>query len=250
MPGLYDLLPTYRCVEERTHVRRLTVADVESIGGRADYAGAAFALRDRLAAVAIPRHRPLIGVRQPTICSLTIENGRVEPGFHTFEVGADGEIVRDGGNAPKRVPGNGDGTVPRNSAVPLHCHETAPLPQQHGPLAHTDEAIAFVEDRLLHRDSGPRLGDNDIGIRLPDIVSAGIEFLIEITGVENPNSIRTRVYDVETGRLVAGPRAQRRQDRVGVPVLLRQQGLYRMAIAGGGNSPVSQMVLAVEEGAV
>lgn len=166
MPGIYDLLPTYRCVDEDIEVRRLTAADVESIGGSKVLAEEALQHRDRARATPIPRHRAVIGVAQPTICTLTLHTTQVvEPHYYSFDVDDDGELLRDRHGIPRQFKGLGDGTVPRNSARPWHDKEPHPLPQQHGPIARSDETIAYVLDRLLNRDTGPRLAGDGIGIR-------------------------------------------------------------------------------------
>lgn len=244
MPGLYDLLPTYRCVDEGDTVRRLTAGDIENIGGRADLASAAFEYRSRLASVAIPSHRPLIGIAQPTVCSLAIDAGRVEPLFHTFDVDSSGGLAVGADGSLRRLPGRGDGTVPRNSAVPQHHRDTVPLPQQHGPLAHTDEAVAFVLDRLHHRDTGPRLGETELGICAPDLVQPGREFTIEIVGVDDPEDVRLAVTDVGDNETIAHPRAEFRDGRMVFPVTVFASGLFRAVAAGGGTSAVSQLFLA------
>ena len=70
MPGLYDLLPSYRCVEEGPSARRLTAGDVAGLagdvaglGGVRELAAQAFARRDRLRRWRSPR-RLLAGQRR------------------------------------------------------------------------------------------------------------------------------------------------------------------------------------------
>ncbi|MEV4158317.1 hypothetical protein AB0J48_35370 [Nocardia salmonicida] len=245
MPGIYDLLPRYRCVDDGTDARRLTPADIADLGGDHGLATDAMKRAEQRRSVVLPTHRALIGVAQPTVCSLSLGNGRVEPRFYTFEVGEDGELARNTDGVLRRLPGFGDGTVPRNSARPWNERDTAPLPQQHGALAQTDEAVAFVCDRLLHRDTGPRLGDGDVGIAAPDTVEVGTQFLVEVTGTDDPHDIGAVVRDADNDERVDGPRAQRREGRVVVPVTLWRPGLFRIAVTGGGTSPVTALVLAM-----
>ncbi|MGW5455950.1 esterase/lipase family protein [Nocardia sp. NPDC003979] len=245
MPGIYDLLPTYRCVDEGTDVSRLTPADVAGFGGDRDLAASAMMHAETRRSVVMPAHRALIGVAQPTICSLDPCDGRVEPRYYTFAIDVDGELVRNADGVLKRLPGFGDGTVPRNSAA--WNNHTSPLPQQHGALAQTDESIAFVVDRLLHRDTGARLGDSDVGVAAPDAVQVGEEFLLEVTGVEDPHAIGVVVYDAEDGQRVDGPFARRREGRVEVPVTLWRPGMFRIAVTGGATTAVTILVLAVSK---
>lgn len=245
MPGIYDLLPSYRCVDEGTDVRRLTPSDVAGLGGERGLAEEAMARAVQRRSVVMPSHRALIGVAQSTICSLILEAGRVEPRFYTFELSGDGELSRNADGVLKRLPGLGDGTVPRNSALPWNERDTSLLPQQHGALAQTDEAIAFVCDRVLHRDTGARLGDGEVGISAPDVVEVGTEFLVEVTGTDDPHVIGAVVYDTDDGARVDGPRARRREARLVVPVTLWRPGLFRIAVTGGSTSSVTVLVLAV-----
>ncbi|MFE6926068.1 hypothetical protein ACFVAV_33995 [Nocardia sp. NPDC057663] len=254
MPGIYDLLPSYRCVDTGTDVRRLTASDITTLGGCPDLAKDAFAHRAERATVPLPRHRPLIGIEQPTICSLGFDSGRVEGLRYTFDVDSMGSLVRDGTGDLRRLPGLGDGTVPRNSALPprnvVLPHEApdvSPLPQQHGLIAKTDEAIAFVKDVLLHRDAdlGPRLGDGDIGIDTPDIVTVGEEFDIAVEGAAKPNDIRCEVTEIGT-RLPRRAEAHRRDDRLVVSTTVYEPGLYRVQVGGSGTSPVEQIIMAVD----
>ncbi|MGV9635485.1 esterase/lipase family protein [Nocardia rhamnosiphila] len=245
MPGIYDLLPSYRCIDDGTDVRRLTASDVADIGGDHDLASEAITRAAERRSAVMPSHRALIGVAQPTMCSLTVEAGRPEPRFYTFEVDVNGELSRNADGVLVRLPGLGDGTVPRNSAVPWNERDTAPLPQQHGAVAQTDEAIAFVVDRLLHRDTGPRLGQGDVGITAPDTVKVGTEFIVEVSGTDDPNDVGTVVFDTDNGDQIDAPRARRREGRVIVPVTLWRPGLFRIAVTGGSTSPVMLLVLAV-----
>lgn len=118
MPGVYDLLPRYRCVDEGDTVRRVAPADVAALGGHASLASAAFDRHAARASVVIPQHRAVIGVAQPTWCSLTVLDGVVTAHPYTFEVDADGELAREHTGLLVRRSGIGDGTVPRSSARP------------------------------------------------------------------------------------------------------------------------------------
>ncbi|MGY5306938.1 esterase/lipase family protein [Nocardia gipuzkoensis] len=248
MPGVYDLLPTYRCLHESDSVRRLTSADIANIGGRDDLAQAALDRHAARAPLAIPRHRPLIGVEQPTISSVSITSGRVDGLYHTFRVDEDGGLMRRHNGTLKQFDGLGDGTVPRNSAVPLWNPDIHPLPQQHGPVAKTDEAIAFVIDTLMHRESdlGPRLGHGDLGILPPDIVSVGVEFDVLLSGAHTPSDVRAVVTNIGTRE---GRRADthRRDGTLMASATVYEPGLYRVAVASSGNSAVSQIIMAIED---
>lgn len=241
LPGVHDLLPTYRCVDEGDSVRRLTPADVGRFGGSAELAHAAFERRP----APLPGHRALIGIEQPTISSLRLTDGTVEHHPYTFRLDPDGEFRRQAGGALLRVDGRGDGTVPRNSALPAAA-VAAPVAQQHGSLARSREAIDFVRDVLLNAetDLGPRLGAGDIGLALPDVVTPGAEWTAAISGAE-PHEARCTVTDADTGVVVDHPSPHRRDGEVAVAVRLPAPGVYRVEVSGGG-SAVAQLVMARE----
>lgn len=241
LPGVHDLLPRYRCVDEGNTVRRLTPADVARFGGSAELARAAF---ERVP-VQLPGHRALIGVEQPTISSLKLVDGVVREQFHTFQVNPDGALRRAPDSSLSRVTGSGDGTVPRNSALPAFVSAT-PVAQQHGTLARTSEAISFVRDILLNAetDLGPRLGAGDIGLSVPDVVEPEEEWIARIDGAD-PHEVRCVVTDADTGAVVDRPPAHRRDGMVVAAVTLPSPGIYRIEVAGGG-SPVGQLVMARE----
>lgn len=243
MPGIYDLLPGYRCVDEGDTVRRLTPADVAGLGGDVGLAAAAFEQRDRRTRGSLPEHRALVGVEQPTVASLTLRDGLATGHPYTFEPDEDGELVRDRNGVLRRRPGLGDGTVPRDSALPRHGVDPMPLAQQHATLAHSAEAITVVRDFVRHgtMSERPRLGFGDVGVSLPDVVRPGIEWTATLTGIEVQHAT-VSATDVETGMETQGV-PHRRGDAVFAAVTLPRPGLYRVRVTGG-TTPVSQLVLA------
>jgi Lecithin:cholesterol acyltransferase len=238
LPGVHDLMPTYRCLDAGSTARRLTPADVVALGGDAELAEAARDLHSKLAGARLVGHRAVVGVAQPTPQSITLQNGVVRAHRYACE----GEP----GAAPQRVDRAGDATVYRESAS-LHGGAHTYLPQQHGSLARTDEAIACAVHIVTERDPdafGPPLGAGEIGLDLPDLVAAGEEWTAEVTGVENPRAARCQVRDAGTGRLVDLPPLEPRDGALHVRPHLPGPGLYSVHVAGSGRSPVSQLVLA------
>lgn len=120
-----------------------------------------------------------------------------------------------------------------------------PLAQQHGSLARTSEAIDFVCDILLNADAdlGPRLGEGNIGLALPDVVTPDTEWTATVTGFE-PHQSRCVVTNADTGLAVDHPALHRRDNTVAIAVTLPAPGVYRVEVSGGGSSPVSQLVMA------
>jgi len=238
LPGVHDLLPTYRCLDAGASARRLSTADIVLLGGDSELAEAARALHERLAGAALVGHRAVVGVAQPTPQSVTIQDGVVEAHQYTCEGDAAGPL--------RRVDRAGDATVYRESAALAGAAHTY-LPQQHGSLAKTDEAIACAVHVLTERDPdafGPPLGAGDIGLDLPDLVFPGEEWTAVVTGAVRPGAIRCYVRDAATGRLVDLPPLEVRDGALAARPRLPGPGLYSVEVAGSAQSPVSQLVLA------
>jgi hypothetical protein len=238
LPGVHDLMPTYRCLDGGTAARRLTTGDVVALGGDRDLAEAAHDLHRRLSGAQLVGHRAVVGVAQPTPQSITLQNGVVRAHRYTCEGDPDAE--------PRRVDRAGDATVYRESASLAGGAHTY-LPQQHGSLARTDEAIACAVHIVTERDPdafGPPLGGGEIGLDLPDLVAAGEEWTAVVTGVELPRAARCQVRDAATGRLVDLPPLEPRDNGLHVRPRLPGPGLYSVEVAGSGRSPVSQLILA------
>ncbi|OLR95118.1 hypothetical protein BJP25_09030 [Actinokineospora bangkokensis] len=250
MPGIHDLLPFYRCLLQGDTVTRLTESDAAGLIDNPygpDLVKTAFS--DRQARQRpIPHHDPLIGIDQPTISTLTLDHGNLTGLAHTFDLDEYGELRREPNGRLIHLPGRGDGTVPRNSARPPHGDVRERIPQQHTTLAQSDEAVAFVRDILLHgrADQGPRLGDGDLGVSLPDIVDPGTEWTAELVNAE-PGITSMTIADADTGAEVLHATADRRGDIVAMDGFLPYPGLFRVSVDGGGStSPVVQYVLAVD----
>lgn len=246
MPGIYDLLPSYRCVDEGDTVRLLTPSDVHGLGGARELAAAAFDDHAKRTGADLPGHRALVGIEQPTVSSVTLGGGLATGHPYTFTL-EDGELARYPNGILKRPPGLGDGTVPRNSARPPSVASLL-IAQQHTTLAHSDQACDFVCDVLKHgeADAGERLaGDGAIGLDLPDVVRPGEQWTATLMGVA-AHQATCVIEDVETRVRVATSSPHQRDGQVRVRGVLPTPGLYRVRI-GGGSAPVIQMMLAEEQ---
>jgi hypothetical protein len=120
-----------------------------------------------------------------------------------------------------------------------------PLAQQHGTLAHSPEAIAFACYVIQRGEAKlrPRLGEGDIGLDLPDIVSPNMEWAATVTGVA-PHEAHCVITDAQTHQPVDHPLLHRRDGQVMIAATLPKPGIYRVEITSGGTSPISQLVMA------
>jgi len=247
MPGLHDLLPTYRCLDDRGHdtdPRRLTPEDVEAFGGDPELAAASFAFHRDTAERVLPGHHAVIGTSQPTTSSLTLIGGVLDGCRNTFDL-TGGVFQRNAQGVLVRVVRGGDGTVPHNSALPRGLRP-ATLAQQHGALATSAEAIHAVRDVICERDpNAERLGAGEIGIELPDVVEVGTEFaVVMVSGVDGPTDASVTVHRDDDPIAVDHPSIHRADGRWQATVPAERPGIYRITVAGGGTTPVTQLVLA------
>ena len=225
-PGVDDLLPEYRCVYDGTELRHLTDADIGGLlGGSARLARESQALCGPVG----PHHAPtvtgawfpVVGSAQPTLQEVTLAGG-----VATYRQSLQG------------TDHYGDGTVYRQSAAPLGL-TAMPLPQRHGTLAKSAEAIAVVVDKLHGADTPPPLGTGQIGAEIPDTATADVGTVVTVTGEDlRPHRVMVTSTNLETGRptrwLPRPPRGKHRH----VPVRRLGLGLHRVEVKHGGWSAV------------
>lgn len=254
MPGIYDLLPTYACVETEADVWPLSRADLIRLGADPDLATAALDRQEETRNATIKNHVAIVGIQQPTMQSLSIQDGIANGHYFSHRRGADRQLLRDNIGRPLRFNRGGDGTVMRDSATPDGATELA-LAQQHGALANSHEAVASACSVVTARATGAglRLGLGRLGLQMPDSASVGRKFEFMVTGDEDPAAIDCRIFNVgRFGTQVARPQlALGGEDGFGSRLLhatasLPDPGLYRIAVKTGGSDPVTQLILATQ----
>jgi hypothetical protein len=244
-PGVYDLLPRYRCVvggpssgqssgqdwttSPAADARLLSVEDVVSLGGRKELANAAAARHARLTASTSAGDAgilyPLVGAQQPTLQSVFIHDG--ECAFAESLQGVDH---------------GGDGTVYRQAAAPPGS-VAFPLPQRHGALAKTAETITFVRDKLIGADTGPPLGTRPVGLRVPADVPAGKPFEVWVSGTNDPAGVAVTSTELDNGGRTNWSAGRRRDSQLLFMAPSLRPGLHRVEVKSGGYSAVSEIML-------
>ncbi|WP_433618141.1 lipase/acyltransferase domain-containing protein [Dactylosporangium sp. CA-139114] len=246
MPGLHDLLPTYRCIRTDDDVVALRPADVAGIGGDADLARRALERGARLPAVHLPEHACIAGIGQPTTVSAELRDGRVIPSPSGYRRHADGELVRDAIGRPLEFTFHGDGTVYRYAAGRADTPEI-PVVQQHGALPYAPGALDLVLGRVTGSpDPGAVLGEEDVlGVELPDVATVGAPFTVRIIGKNDPARVVVSVRPAGGGPPVVAdrrPRPDAAGDALSADVAVARPGLYRVTVTGGSDS-VTGLVL-------
>lgn len=231
-PGIHDLLPSYRCVDDGWG-RSLTSADVAELGGDGELAEPSFAMQRTLASFGSEGLHTVVGVQQPTMQSMRLVRGVVIPQRH---------LVEDG----SRTDFRGDGTVYVEAAMG-QTESVGYLPQSHAGLAKAPEAIAAVIAALTRRPLGPPMGDAGVGLDAPDMVIAGEPSEVRITARDGivPSC---RVVDADTGQQVAAPIPVRRDGHLLAVLHLPLPGVFRFEARAGGYSAVTALLMALSPG--
>ncbi|AZS69661.1 hypothetical protein DDE74_00500 [Streptomyces lydicus] len=251
LPGVHDLLPDYRCVDEGLEVVRLDPLMVEALGGDSELAAAAMARQSRMrapGAVVMPDHRAVVGVAQETVQSIRISSAVATAQYEAFLTHSDGQLRRDAHGIPERRDRYGDGTVYRDAA---HGGAVKPsyLPVQHGALAENETALKYVHAVLTEFDDliGPPMGQGELGLAVPEAgVIAGVPWTIRVTGRTVPAGVSCVLTDTDTGRQVARARLAACEGELAATVTAPTPGLFRVVVTAGGITPLSQLVLAHE----
>jgi len=247
MPGVYDLLPGYRCRLVGDDVVALSPPDVAAVGGDRELAEDAFSRKRRINGVPLPgQHVAMVGTSQVTTQSVELRDGVVIGHAFGFRWHADGELFRDGIGRIFREDHGGDGTVFRHAARLAGVPETG-LVQQHAALARTRGALDIITATLTGVDVlGSVLGAAATGLDVPDAADPAQPLPIRITGDFEPARTSCAIEDAnDNDRVVSRPLVTGRpQDgELVIAARLPGPGLFRVRVAAGGD-PVSKLVLA------
>lgn len=238
-PGVYDLLPRYKCVRTAPRkYRMLTTSDISGIGDvhLARAAQQRWKSLDLLTEASWPTpflHVPVAGANQPTAASVSLNGGTVEPSSSL-----NGSVDY------------GDSTVWRKAAAPLGS-DTHLITQKHMALAVTAQALDLIEDKVLNRDSGPPLGTRPIGVRLPHTATAGRE--VSLTVLEQPGArgaqpgtpigISATSKELTYGKVTHWGPGRSRDGTVVLSHPGLSPGLHQVSVRAGGFEPVTEIIL-------
>ncbi len=254
LPGLHDLLPTYRCLETDDDMTVLTPSDVVAFGGDRELAERSFSRSSALRGARLPEHVMIVGIAQDTMQSMRLVDGAVTPQSYVFRRHEDGEVWRDEIGRPLKDDCAGDGTVYRYAGHAYGVAEGGAYAQQHGALATCgsviDRSRALLNGLRRPEELGQRLGHGETGLQVPDLVGVDEDFEIVVTGEDDPRRLTCQVQDTGAAdRVVTTPALPPRRDASGAlraRCRLRAPGLYRVKVSGGAE-PVTSLVMASSE---
>ena len=167
--------------------------------------------------------RPVIGTTQPTLAAVRIVHG--EAVFSETLAATE--------------PG-GDSTVARNAAWPAGSAPTY-LPQKHGQLASTHEAISHVVSVLTEQAIGSFQGEG-LGLRLPDAAQVATPFDVVVAPTSGGRAT-LRLLDADSGRQLDRKTPISREGRLTAQFTVCEPGLYRISASGGAFSPVEELLV-------
>lgn len=234
MPSMYELVPRYACVASgRDAPRRLTPSDIAALGADWGMMQAADGSNSMLDAATLAGRgscpvRARVGVTQPTFQTVSIDGGEAT-------------MLESIQNENR----GGDGTVYRDAAS--LAGETADyVPQRHGRLASTPEAIAYVHAVLTERPQGPPMaGAVGIGMEVQPAVAAGERLRVRI--IAQPEfRVHCYAFDQSTGRGVDSAIAayDPERDEMSAELTIPRQGMYAIEAKSGGYSAIGETILA------
>jgi pimeloyl-ACP methyl ester carboxylesterase len=171
-PSVYQLLPTYDCLDLGDGAHRALSAlegQLPNIDTGSVNQGLAFHSRISERVEGIPRYKTFVikGIDQPTSQSALLRAGKIEP--RQIHKGEDR---------------SGDGTVPRGSAQPPEwpneIHGWASLASQtHALLQSTDSLLTQIYG-MLTDNLGRPMGGTGLGLDIPELVDSGKSFPVKV----------------------------------------------------------------------
>jgi hypothetical protein len=179
LPSIYQLLPTYPCVDMgQGGMSSLAEAQVPHLATDMLEGAARFhrVIADKVRQRPPDAYRILAikGIRQPTAQSVRLRSDGVE-------------ILRAYGGDDK----GGDGTVPRPSSHPPEWTDeyggnTVAAAQRHATLQETQEVFTQLFSMLTTGTKGAWMGGEQVGMDVPDLLAAGEPLVVEVSA-EQPN---------------------------------------------------------------
>jgi hypothetical protein len=200
-PSVYQLLPTYKCLDVGDgKLRELSAGDLPQLRKDDVSSGLEFHAKVNATIERSPKYKTLVlkGVDQPTSQSAVLQGGQIKP-LNTYN-GSDK---------------SGDGTVPRPSSHPPEWPDEGSstfVSQSHAVLQSTKSILTQVFG-MLTGNLGKFMGGTGIGLDVPALAKAGEGISIEVKSRDgNPTLALHALCHAEDGE----PR--------GKPALMRALG--------------------------
>jgi Lecithin:cholesterol acyltransferase len=215
--AMYELLPIYECVSVNTSCSRITEIEDEIPGVNREMATRALEFH-RDIENAVKKHQklseyhehgykviPFVGTQQPTLQSACFDKGHLQ-------------VSRDLPRDVSELLSEGDGTVPRLSAIPIELsdeYRDTFVPERHASLQKNNTVLNDLRNRLeqmqvrgLKQIRGSQLSTNRergaISLDMEDLYSTGgtTEIRVQLMNVRQQAPPRARIETAMDGCLV------------------------------------------------
>jgi pimeloyl-ACP methyl ester carboxylesterase len=245
LPGLHDLLPTYRCLFTGDDLIELDPETVAALGGDGELARESFARHARLASLPLPGLVNLVnlaGSHQPTDICFTLDAGVLHARRHSYQRDEADTLARDAAGNLIPLELHGDGTVQWQSA---RLGEATGYAQKHGALQATESVIRNIEAQIQGPDLGNGLaGRSGIGVELPEYAPVGTVATARVTGARAAGDIKGVVRDLD-GKILEYPGVRRDGNDYLLRITLDKPGVHLVEVSNGVE-PVQDAVVAIE----
>lgn len=220
-PSVYQLLPTYDCLDVGDgNLLNLAAYDLPNVDKNTILEGLAFHSRITGSIEKNPKYETFAikGIDQPTSQSALLRNGKVEP-------------IR----SRKGTDHSGDGTVPRPSSHPPEWSDEGSsvfVSQSHALLQSTNSILTQLFGRLTG-NLGKFMGGTGIGLNIPALVEAGTSVPVEVISQDgNPTLALHVVCHDEDGQLRGNPKLMKAggDGRYRAKLDDLPQGAYRITV--------------------
>lgn len=204
-PSVYELLPTYKCLDmgngELAELDKIAVELLPKQLDRSNLAQAfKFHTKINSGLEAKPTHQTFAikGIDQPTKQSALLRNGKIESFRHY-----------------KGTDYGGDGTVPRPSSHPQEWADDSTVTfasQSHALLQSTDSILKQLFG-MMSNQLGRFMGvESGLGLDLPEVVDAGRPFLVTVKSVGGDAGLALQVTaQDENGAETSPPKMMKTQ---------------------------------------
>jgi hypothetical protein len=253
MPGLYDLLPSYRALDIGAEMRVPTADDLVALGGRRDLVQETLHWRETRQSTMLPDHSMVVGLGKRTLQSYRMQSDRaIGQRFMFVRDRSDDRVLLDARKRPRTEDRKGDGTV-YQFAAHLRGGNAQPVTvfQEHGALARSRTVIDLACGMLRgvrHPDElGSMLGEGGFELEVPEWVEPGVPFTVEVSGWDGALGLRCTAAEVsglgEVVHLELRP-VPGEEGRLVARRAVARPGLYEIEVVGG-SEPVTRLVLVV-----
>ncbi|WP_082526752.1 hypothetical protein [Kitasatospora sp. MBT63] len=251
MPGVYDLLPSYRALDLGLDSRVPTAEDLVALGGRRDLVEDALRRREGRQSITLPDHSMVVGLGERTLQSYHMAGDAAVGMEEILERDPrDHRVLFHPDGRPRRENRKGDGTVyqfaahlPGSGERPVHVH------QEHGALARSRTVLDLARGMLRglrHADElGAMLGDGTFDLDAPEWAEPGAPFTIEVSGWAGDSDLTCSAKEVSGLGEVLYPELKPvpgADGRLVATCVAGRPGLYEFEVTGG-KEPVTRLVL-------